>query len=75
MIRGVELEVAGGEPGGVRRLGTAEAEEIAGVLGSVETGAWEEHGRSREAHGKLGSCEGAGESREEQGGRTGIRNM
>ena len=31
--------------GGVRRLGTAEAVEIAGVLGSVETGAWEEHGR------------------------------
>ena len=38
--------------GGVCGLGTAEAEEIAGVLGSVETGAWEEHGKSREAHGK-----------------------
>ena len=61
--------------GGVRELGTVKAEEIAGVLGSVETGSWEEHGRSREEHGKLESWEGAGESREERGGSTGIRKM
>ena len=60
---GWKLREAG--QGGVRGLGTAEAEEIAEVLGSMETGAWEEHGRSRKAHGKLGSWEGAGESREE----------
>ena len=47
-------KMRGASLGGVRGLGTAEAEEIAGVLGSVGTGARVEHGRSREAHGKLG---------------------
>ena len=72
-MTGCGWKLRGGSQGGVRGLGTAEAEEIAGVLGSVGTGAREKHGRSREAHGKTRSWERAGESREELGGNTGTR--
>ena len=74
VIRGVELgrRAAAGSRG--RRAGEEFADweprrlrKSRGGLGSVETGAWEEHGRYREAHGKLGSWRVQGGTRRKHG--------
>ena len=59
---GCGWKLQGASQGGVRGLGTAEAEEIGRNTGDP--------GRHT---GKLGSWVGAGESREERGGSMGIR--
>ena len=53
-MKGCCWKLQGASQGGVRGLGTAEAEEIAGVLGSMEARAREEFGRTRELGGSWG---------------------
>ena len=67
------LEDAGASQGGVRELGSAETEEIAGVLGSIGAGVRREHGRSREAHGIAREPGGSWRIQGERGGNTGVR--
>ena len=62
-MTGCGWKMRGAGQGGVRGLGSAEMEEIAGVLGSVRAGARREHGRSREAHGITRELENPGRTR------------
>ena len=72
-MTGCGWKLRGASQGGVRGLGTAEAEEIMGVLGSVGAGARKEHGRSREAHGITWELGGSWRVQGEQGGNTGVK--
>ena len=72
-MTGCGWKLQGASQGGVRGLGTMEAEEIARVLVSVGAGAREKHGRSREAHGKTWELGGSWRVQGEREGNTGIR--